>query len=88
MEGYLTGGPPRQLVDHGQSKPHGPQPARPRPSNTTNTIADARRTIRNPSLGVVYTGILRKSRTDCLIAGHSGRSAPSRELKGVPETLA
>jgi len=26
---YFTGGPPRQLVAHGQSKPQGPQPASP-----------------------------------------------------------
>jgi len=45
---YFTGGPPRQLVAHGQSKPQGPQPASESPTAARTAITAKRRTIRNP----------------------------------------
>jgi hypothetical protein len=46
---YFTGGPPRQLVAHGQSNPQGPQPASESPTAARTAITANRRTIRNPS---------------------------------------
>jgi hypothetical protein len=60
---YFTGGPPRQLVAHGQSNPQGPQPASESPMAARTAITARRRTIRNPFPSPVYTGNLRKSRT-------------------------
>ena len=48
MADYFTGGPPRQAVAQGQSKPHGPQPASESPKAAKTTKAATRRTIRNP----------------------------------------
>jgi len=46
---YFAGGPPRQLVAHGQSNPQGPQPASKSPAAARTAITTNRRAIRNPS---------------------------------------
>src|SRR5689334_19982229 len=60
---YLAGGPPRQALAQGQSKPHGPQPLSVRPrAASINTTATRRAIRQTPSTRVVYSRILTKSR--------------------------
>jgi len=67
---FAGGGAPWHAVAQGHSKPHGPQPARLKPKAESITRTATRRAIRRtPSTGVIYTGILTKSRTESLIPG-------------------